>query len=173
MNRILGAHEKTYYFALWNQEQTWGKVVVLEEHIRMESNKDERKYKWMTKSQILKLYQDQECADELCKAKLQDPTMNRPHPEMAHVQTAWQYKVLVDDSQTNVVENILRQGMRMTGAVDGAEGAALMQQQTNRTAVALGRVPGNQLAAQAVPPMRSPLSTASDVGTEGPVKKNA
>ena len=137
--KVVGAHEKQYYFSLWCAKGSWAKIVVFEEHIRIEANRDERKYQWMTLAQLEDFYKDADVAKELATAKERAAgTWVRPHPEMPHVWNGRQFKVLVEDSQRTLVENILQRKMMMEGEIQGEAAQVMVQQQALRTAQALG-----------------------------------
>ena len=154
--KIAGIHEKQYYFAIWTSEGSWGKICVLEEHIRIEANRDEKKYKWLTEAQLMDLYKDEECVKELVKSKTQTGFV-RAHPEMPHVLKARQFKCLVEDVQISIVEDMLKKCTKLEGAVTGDAAKMLVAQQIQRTAKALGhQVSDAMVPSEAAQPAPAP-----------------
>ena len=143
MVKILGDHERRYYFSFWVSLETWGKVKVWEEHCRMESRKDSTKYKWLMQCELEQLYKDEEIVNALISAKINDPKLHRTHPELPHIKKAMQFKCLIEDSQQKTVANILKQGMRLDGEVEGEDAEMLMRKQMKLSASALGHTTYN------------------------------
>ena len=55
--RMLSKHEQSYYFAVWCEHgRSWGKVRIFEEHLHLERNLNEKRFRWLTEAQMLDLY---------------------------------------------------------------------------------------------------------------------
>lgn len=138
--KMLTLTDRQGYFGLWMEKGSWAKVKVFEEHSRLESNTNDHMKSWLTESQLMDLYKDEEIVQELKQSKQADPKTWRCHPELPHVRKAIQYHCIISDSQKKSIEDILKKGMRMDSAeIDGDEvGVLLVNQQLSRTALALG-----------------------------------
>ena len=123
----------------------------------------------------MKLYQDETIVNEMENCKIADPRTVRPHPELPHLRTAMQFKCLIENTQTELVAHILRQGMNLQGAVTGEAGDMLVQQQMRLTAQKLGHtgahVPAN--ASESAFPGRVPGLPATEPAATEPAAPGA
>ena len=140
MVQCLGIHEKNYFFQLWlNNSESWGKVMLTEEHWKMEKAVESQRFRWLTESQMEDFYKDAGVAAEMKAMKSQNPKLFRPHPELPHFKKAVQYKCLIEDDQWNQLEQVLKQGMKLEASVSGDAANMLVRKQLGETSTALGR----------------------------------
>ena len=164
--KMLGAHERSYYFQLWCQhEEKWCRVKVWEEHYKLEMKADKTKVQWLTRGQLMKLYEDEEVVEALVQAKLKLMGHFRPHPELPLVQNAMQYKCVVEDSQTMAVQQIVRQGMSLECEAEGETGRMLAQQHQNQSMAAFRDTSNTGMSA--FPGAAQQLTNGGSAGTDG------
>ena len=177
LKRMLGCHEQSYYFAIWvAHDKSWGNVRIFEEHLHLERNLSEQRYRWLTEAQMMDLYKCEDVVREMKLAKGATPQLVRPHPELPHVVKAKQYKCLISDEQVRCVEDILRQGIRLDGEAQGQSAAMLVQQRIAQSATALGHsvmptAPARQPAGSMALTAPVEESTKPSTGVPSPASK--
>ena len=93
------AEGRRYFFNLWlNSDEDWAKVEISERIINAKSNRKYGKIKWVMLHDLENMYPPVICK-AIWDAKLADPTMWRPHPDIPEVQEAIQIKLPVEEGE--------------------------------------------------------------------------
>ena len=154
LTKLIGQHEKSYYFAVWMHHQgDWADVRAYEEQLR-EHRKGSKEVKaWLMESEMLKLFDSQEVVQALKESCRNNITENevRLHPKVPHCAAATQYHVPIQDRNQTKVDDVLRQGVKLELTPTGGEmDDMLIREHLKRTQKAFG---GH---AQASPPSSFP-----------------
>ena len=155
LTRMLGIHEKRYFFAIWLKEGgSWQRVQAFENHIHSESKICDNLSRWMTHSELAKHFHDTEIADEFVQTKHvgQEGGTWRKHPELPHVKKAMQYKILLNSDEVDRVEDSVQRGVNASMELQGEDAKEMMRDHLQRSEAILkgepaGRPRGGQDAA--------------------------
>ena len=138
--KMVGAHEKTYFFNLWvsKGDCSWAKVVAYEEHVRIEAAENEQEYEWLTESQLGKVYNDPEIATEIKNSKYGQKGFWRPHPELPDNVKAVQFKCLVKDAERKKHIEMVKQKFVSEMELEGDQAVMAMRAVAGRSASSIG-----------------------------------
>ena len=133
--KMVGCHERSYYFQIWMHNNcNWGDVVVFEEHLREQRAGRHTTKAWLTEDQMVDVFKNPDVVSELIRVYSQESKRNRPHPDIPHVLKARQFLCTVADEFRESLENVLRKGARLEVDAEGEAGKMLCQQIMQRSA---------------------------------------
>jgi hypothetical protein len=176
---IVTNKDRKHWYKIWTScNKSWGQVKMSEEFVKVIRNKSTEVEGWLTQSQIVKLYASEMLAAELCKAKLSQAGMSKPHPEIPDVESARLFLVKISSTKTEEIDQMHKQGVKFEAALDKAGGDKIMQhmaavvQPSTHPLPAIPDTP--EPAVPATPEFRAPAEVAvpprGDQGSQGDVK---
>jgi hypothetical protein len=176
---IVTNKDRKHWYKIWcSCNKSWGQVKMSEEFVKVIRNKSTEVEGWLTQSQIVKLYASEMLAAELCKAKLSQAGMSKPHPEIPDVESARLFLVKISSTKTEEIDQMHKQGVKFEAALDKAGGDKIMQhmaavvQPSTHPLPAIPDTP--EPAVPATPEFRAPAEVAvpprGDQGSQGDIK---
>eukprot|EP00974_Lingulodinium_polyedra_P039286 3765742-Lingulodinium_polyedra.AAC.1 len=122
---MVNASDKQSWYQQWlDANQSWGKLVLLEEHRKGTKDLDNKKWCDLTRDQIEELYKSAAIADALVEQKTRMGEW-RPHPELPDMKAAILYRCLVETSKLEQTFKGSVQIMGLTGEADDSAAALL------------------------------------------------
>ena len=92
INRIVGEHEKRYFFDIWMHcGKSWPKVQIFERAVWTQRNKSLQNWRWLTEGQVREHYAgNDEITQAIIEVKMECEETWRPHPEVPYLLAARQ-----------------------------------------------------------------------------------
>lgn len=127
LQRLLGAHEKEFYYQIfWSCHASWKKVQAWDRLYTVELESKRMNWRWATEGQLVKHYQCPLTVASLVKLKSSNPLTHRLHPEIPHEPLAKQYYCWWGEESLQSIDRILERGLSLKCELDGDSAATQM-----------------------------------------------
>ena len=126
-NKIVGIHERNYYFQLWmGHNKSWASVKGFEEHYEEVRKGRMLNWAWLMDCEMREIWKDPEIVDGLQEEAKNDlmETRHRHHPRIPHISSANQFKVVIEDHMSEKYEACTKKGIKMDFDLDVCGDAA-------------------------------------------------